>query len=102
MLYTGKQIVKKIKSHIKNRGGTYASWVVGVSSDARSRLFKKHGVEKKVDRWILIHAESARVARHVKSYLIDKLGIMGNKTAPEDEAAADFVYAYKKSERTQP
>ena len=55
-----------------------------------------------MDRWILIHAESARVARHVKSYLIDKLGIMGNKTAPEDETAADFVYAYKKSERTRP
>ena len=102
MLYTGKEIVKKIRSHIKNRGGAYPSWVVGVSSDARSHLFKKHGVNKTVDRWILIHAESVRVAKHVKSYLMDKLGIIGNKTASGDEEKADFVYAYKKSERTMP
>jgi hypothetical protein len=102
MLYTGKQIVKRIKSHIKNRGGAYPTWVVGVSSNARSHLFKTHGVHKKVDRWILLHAESARVARNVKAYLMDKLGIIGNKAASGEEEGADFVYAYRKSERTRP
>jgi hypothetical protein len=75
---------------------------VGVSSNARSHLFKRHGVHERVDRWILLHAESTRVARKVKAYLMDKLGIIGNQTASGEEEGADFVYAYRKSERTKP
>ena len=102
MLYSGKDIVRKIRRHIKSRGGPYPSWIVGVSSDARGHLFKKHGVSRKEDRWILMHAVSAQVARKVKSYLMRKLGIAGNSAAEGEDMTADFVYAYRKSERTRP
>ena len=100
MLYSGKQIVSRIKGHIRKRGGAYRAWIVGISADARDQLFKQHGVLQKGDRWILVHAESSSVAKKVKSYLINKLGIAAGKAA--EEKAADFVYAYKKSANTRP
>jgi len=100
MLYTGKQIVARVKSHIRRRGGKYNAWFVGVSPDARARLFTKHSVRKKGDCWILVHAESAQVAQKVKRYLVKKLGLAGASEVAD--MAADFVYAYKKSANTQP
>lgn len=100
MLYTGKQIVDTIKTHIRKRGGTYPAWVVGVSVDAHKKLFNQHGVRRKKDRWILMHARSASVARRVKAYMIKTLGTLGRTSSEEKEG--DFVYAYRKTEHTQP
>jgi hypothetical protein len=99
VLYSGKQIVSKIKGHIRKRGGAYPAWVVGVSRNARKELFNQHGVRKDKDRWIFMHAQSPSVARRVKAYLMDKLGILG-RTSVEDKTA-DFVYAYKKVAHTR-
>lgn len=100
MLYTGKEIVSKIKGHIRRRGNSFPSWVVGLSKDAREDLSKRHHVQQKVDRWILMHATSPTVARKVKDFLAQKLGVMAHK-GREDEAA-DFVYAYQRSPTTKP
>ena len=99
MLYTGKEIVVRIRSHMKKRGGANTNWFVGVSKDARARLFVQHHVRKKGDSWILVHAKSSQVARKVKSYLVKKLGISGGADAESD---ADFVYAYRKRSHTKP
>lgn len=101
MLFSGKQIVSKVRGHIKKRGGAPPAWVVGISADARKALFARHGVNRKTDRWILLHAESASIARKVKEYLMRKIGVAGGAQA-EDDTAADFVYAYKRSLRTRP
>ena len=100
MLYTGKQIVGRIKGHISKRGGTFPTWFVGVSKEPRIHLFRKHGVQKVGDAWILIHARSTLVARKVQSYLVRKLRL-GEVPGPADPLA-DFVYAYKKSANTKP
>ncbi len=101
MLFTGKQIVARIRGHMRKRGGAPRAWVVGVSADARKALFARHGVNRKTDRWILLHAESASIAHKVKDYLMRKLGVAGGKQA-EDDVAADFVYSYKRSLKTRP
>jgi hypothetical protein len=100
MLYSGKQIVSRIKSHIRKRGGKYPAWIVGVSKDAREQLFEAHGVRRKGDKWILLHAESSLIARKVRHYLVNKLGIAGAEGLAGK--TADFVYAYRKSPNTRP
>ncbi|PYJ05317.1 MAG: hypothetical protein DME25_08650 [Verrucomicrobia bacterium] len=107
MIYSGKQIVSRIKIHFKKRGGAYEAWFVGICKNARSRLFNAHGVHKTGDCWIYAHAESPKVARSVKSYFVKKLGTAGEKGAMgQDPSSArpaeDFVYAYKKNEHTKP
>jgi len=100
MLYTGKQIVSRVRTHIKKRGGTYNTWFVGTSKRPRAHLFANHRVRKASDSWILMHAKSATVAHKVKSYLVKTLGLNGG--AGLDDPGADFVYAYKMSVHTKP
>ena len=100
MLYNAKAMVSRIKSHIKKRGGVYNAWFVGLGKDARSCLFKTHGVQKKGDHWVLIHAESPTVAWEVKSHLIKTVGLTGDGAALDQ--VSDFVYAYKKNAHTRP
>jgi hypothetical protein len=94
MLYSAKQITSRIKAHVKKRGGTYGAWSVGISKEPRAKLFTQHGVRKAVDFWILMHAESAKVAQEVKAYFVDKLGMVEGKG--KTDAADDFVYAFRK------
>jgi hypothetical protein len=100
MRYSGKEIVSRIRTHVKKRGGAYGRWFVGVCKDVHGRLFVSHGVHKKGDCWIYAHAESAGVANRVRSYFIKKLGA----TCENDggETGVEFVYAYRKSEHTKP
>jgi hypothetical protein len=100
MIYSGKQIVSRIKIHFKKRGGAYEAWFVGICKDARSRLFNSHGVHKKGDFWIYAHAESPVVARKVRSYFVKKMGTAGEQDAVGQDK--DFVYAYRKNEHTKP
>ena len=100
MLYSGKQIVGRIRGHIKRRGGAYPAWVVGISKEPRSHLFAKHGVRRVGDFWILMHAETHEVARKVRLYLVKRLHLSG--ADGRDDPKADFVYAYKKSAHTKP
>jgi hypothetical protein len=100
MLYSGKTIVGRIRGHIKKRGGAYSAWVVGISKEPRGSLFTKHGVRKVGDFWILMHAETHKIARSVRLFLTSKLSLTRG-SGPEDPAA-DFVYAYKKSANTKP
>ena len=100
MLYTGKQVLARIKGHVKKRGGAFNAWFVDITEDARARLFTTHGVKKKGDHWIYVHAESPSVAQEVKSYLTKTLGTSSGKENQDDKA--DFVYAYKRNKHTKP
>lgn len=100
MRYTGKQIVSRIKSHVRKRGGLPGKWFIGVSSVPRSTLFDSHSVRRQGDYWILIHATSSKVARKVKAFLAKRLGMAAETVT--GEKMADFVYAYRKSAHTAP
>jgi len=100
MLYSERQIVTRIKGHIKRRGGAYKTWVVGIDKEPRSRLFTSHRVRKVGDFWILMHAKSCAAARKVQSYLIKKVGLRSGLKL--EDPSADFVYAYMRSGHTTP
>ncbi len=94
MAYTQEQIVTKISGYMKKRGGPYGAWYVGMGNKPKIRLFKDHGVQKKGEPWIYIHAESEDVAQKAQSYFLKTLGTTGGEDKEGDEAS--FVFAYKK------
>ena len=99
MKYSGNEIVSRIRSHIEKRGGDFAAWFVGVGRTAKKRL-KGHGVQRKGDCWVYIHAAGPDVALKAKSDLVRTLG--AGSLHDVGEAGGDFVYAYRKSARTTP
>jgi len=92
-------IRQQIKSYIDRKNGRYKSWYVGVSGDARRRLFYGHNVDKK-DWWIFRITSSSSVARRIESYFFDTVGTDGAPGGGTEEVNA--VYAYKKRAHTDP
>jgi hypothetical protein len=80
-------------------GGSYRAWYVGISKDARERLFNGHRVRENWDPWIYIPATSSQAARDVEDYLVNNLGTDGGLGGGDH--TADVVYAYKKAAHTK-
>lgn len=95
-----QEIINDIKGHITKGGGGSKAWYVGISRDARDRLFNEHKVREKGDWWIFRTASSSQVAREIEDYFVNILGTDG-ATGGGDEAA-DMIYAYKKALHTDP
>lgn len=69
MTYPQEQIVADIESHIRKSGAQYwREWCVGISKNARDRLFNGHGVNESQDWWIFRQAISSAAARDVESH----------------------------------
>ena len=94
-----QEIITDIKAHVKDRGGSYSAWYVGITEDAKRRVFDEHGVEEGKDLYIWRTAVSSTVAREIEEYFLD-LGCDGGTGG--GDADAEIVYAYKKSSRTDP
>lgn len=99
-LASEEQIKEDIKSYIDDHGGQYNRWYVGISDNARKRLFDDHNVDEDSDLWIYRTASSATVARRVEDYFVNELGTDGG-TGGGDENS-NQVYAYKKNSHTDP
>jgi len=58
MAKSKQEIIDEIKTHIRERGGGYSAWYVGISKDAKDRLFNGHSVKEKGDMWIYTTASA--------------------------------------------
>ena len=96
MKFTGKEIVSRIRDHVKKRGGTPSKWFVGVSAEPRKTLFEMHAVRQKGDNWVLARARSAAIAQKVKLFLTTKAG-MTVISEPVGNGDFVFVYVFKKN-----
>lgn len=96
---TEEEIKTAIKSYIARNKGAYSAWYVGVSEDARDRLFNGHGVHENGDAWILRTAQTSSIARTIEQHFLD-LGTDGGPGGGDDNAKS--VYAYKKNSHTRP
>ena len=91
---TNDQIIADIKDHANKSGAQKWSEIyVGVSKDARDRLFNSHGVPEKDYWWIYRQAMSSADARAVEDYFVNTLKAKGGGGGGDD--TADYVYAYK-------
>ena len=92
-------IQREITDYIRTCGGPYSAWYVGIASDVRQRLFGEHRVDKKAGSWIFRTCASEDVAREIEYYFLD-LGADGGPGGGGEDST--FVYAYKKTERSDP
>jgi hypothetical protein len=92
-------IIADIDAHVAARGGSSASWYVGITKDVELRLFDQHNIKKTGGLWIYREAYSAEDARDIKAHFLLK-GFDGGAGAGDDDSA--FVYAYKKTSTTDP
>ncbi len=100
MASSKEEIIKNFKEHIKKSDSPYSSWYVGISKDARDRLFIDHKVKEKNAWWILDQASSTQIAREIEDYFVNTLGTSGGPGGGDEDA--DMVYAYKKKSYTDP
>jgi len=94
-----QQIIDDVNEYIRERGGGYGAWYVGISIDARDRLFNGHKVREKGDSWIYRQANSSTTAREIEDHFVNTLGTDGGT------GGGDYpheVYAYKKAPHTSP
>ncbi len=97
---TRKPIIREIQRYIDGIEGLYEDWYVGITENARDALFVEHRVKKEGDLWIYRTATTSRVAHGIRDFFTAELGADGAIDAADGDPK--IVYAYRKSEHTEP
>ena len=101
MVYSIQQIKYEILAYIKEFGGDFSDYYVGVTHDPENALFKNHRVDRKKDPWLYKQALTFQAARTAQDYFLRRLKADGEAVMDGDEDT-DCVYVYKKSKSTAP
>ena len=100
MAQSKQEIIDDIQEYMEKGGGDGSAWYVGISKDARDRLFNGHKVKEEDDWWLYRTASSSQVAREIEDYFVDALDTDGAPGGGDE--TTDTVYAYKKAAHTDP
>lgn len=93
-------IIRDILSLMQEHGGPSYSWYVGISPDAKERLFSHHKVSVETGIWIWKAADNPSIAREVEDYFVDNFYSDGALYGRD--ILSTQVYAYKKASYTKP
>ncbi len=102
MKLTSVITMMKIVSFIKNHGGNFKDWYVGITMDPKTRMQFGHNVNFHNDKFIILATSSCDEARLIEKYIIDNYatdGGPGGGGAGADET--EYVYAYLKTKMTK-
>ena len=91
----------EILAYIKEFGGDFDEWYVGISGDPLTTMLDRHHVDKEEDIWLYKQALTFNACRTVQRYFLERLRTDGVAVTSGEESE-DCVYLYKKSERTSP
>jgi hypothetical protein len=86
-------------AEIKNHDGNYKKWYVGVTYDAKKRLFEEHMVVEKDNNWTFCSCANDTDARKVEKELIE-LGCDGAPGGGDNSSVR--IYVYLKTNQTKP
>ena len=100
MILSVQQIKFEMLAYIKEFGGSFADWYVGVAAEPVRTLTEQHGLDPRLDIWLYKQALTARACGTIQSFFLRKLGTDGIDCPPAEDA--DCVYLYKKTHRTRP
>ena len=84
-------IESEMKEYVSGWGGKYSEWCVGITENAKQRLFGDYHVNEKSDAWIYRAASSSDIARKIELYFID----IGAKSDPRTKNQHAEIYLYK-------
>ncbi len=88
-----ERIVSDILGYVQQSGSDFAGWYVGIADDARSKLFKDHGVDEASGQWIFENAMTESCARRIGQQLIENHKMSG--AVGTTGYSTTSVYAYK-------
>lgn len=95
MAFSVQQIKYDLLAYMKEFGGGFHEWYVGVTEDAEQTLFEDHGLDRNQDLWIYRPALTGRATETVLRYFIDILHTAGD-SPDQVSPGATFAFAYKK------
>jgi hypothetical protein len=101
MVYSVQQIKYEILAYIKEFGGDFSEWYVGIAADPKHEMFETHSVNENDDIWLYKQALTYRACKTIQDYFLDKLKTDGRSVTDGNEDT-DCVFLYKKSSRTLP
>lgn len=87
-------LIKKIEDFIRNKGGQYSAFYVGITDDPKRRL-EEHEVTSEPS--IAHQGDSHEAVREAEEYFLEK-GTKGGEGGGDKNS--DFIYAYKISPST--
>ena len=93
------QVINDFNNYIRQYGGIYSQWYVGVASDPRDRLFSDHNVQERIDAWIYDNCGTDTAARKLEQYFLN-LGCKGGPGGGDYNTK--YAYAYKITINTNP
>ncbi len=101
MIYSVQEIKFEFLAFIKEKGGDFSDWYIGIAADPVSTLTAQHQIDQSEDAWIYKQALTFQACRTVQRFFQDKLNMDG-ETLLRGNEDTDCVYLFKKSERTSP
>jgi len=101
MVFSVQQIKYEILAYMKEFGGDFGDYYVGIAADPKKTLLEVHKVDETADPWLYKQALTFYAAQTVQDYFLRRLKADGEPVLDGDEDT-DCVYVYKKSERTVP
>ncbi|QMU60465.1 MAG: hypothetical protein GKR92_01625 [Gammaproteobacteria bacterium] len=101
MIYSVQQIKFEILAYIKEFGGDFNDWYVGIAADPKGTLFQTHKVHQEDDIWLHKQALTFTACKTIQKYFLEILKTDGEAISEGDEDT-DCVYLYKKSNHTIP
>ena len=87
-----QKAIAEIDAYIRQHGGVYSAWYVGIAADPRKRLFVDHNVNEQGDLWIYRGCGTETAARRVERYFLAK-GCKGGQGGGDRDSR--YAYAYK-------
>lgn len=93
------QTIADFNNYIRQHGGAYSQWYVGVASEPRDRLFNDHNVQEHSGAWIYDNCGTDTAARQVEQYFL-RLGCKGGPGGGDYNTK--YAYAYKITFNTNP
>jgi len=93
-----QQIVDAIGSHIRENGGGYPSWYVGIAADPKDRLINGHSADGNANAAVYWDCGSDAVARQVEAAFI-KAGCQGGGGGGDRNTRFAYIYLVSLSTR---
>lgn len=89
---TEQKVIAEIDAYIRQNGGVYSAWYVGIAADPRKRLFEDHNVREHGDLWIYRDCGTDVAARRVEQCFL-RMGCKGGDGGGYRNTR--YAYAYK-------
>jgi hypothetical protein len=93
-----KNIIAQIETYIRQGGGEYADWYIGLADNPigpSTEAFRFHKVQNR--RFTYIETISHQVARFVSDYFLKVRGTDGNLSNIDTSRTCRAIYIYKKA-----